>query len=107
MKKVVFLTPSEASPGFALAGVTHYTASSDEAEQLLKKVIEDPDTGVAVIDERLASAIDDDRFREVEMRWSGILLVLPSPVAGGEQMEEDYIERLVRRAIGYHVRLQT
>jgi V/A-type H+-transporting ATPase subunit F len=106
MKKIIFITPADAHPGFALAGVTHYASSSDDAEALLKKVMADPDTGVAVIDERLAMTIEEDRFREMERRWFGILLVLPSPGGAGGEAAEDYARRLIRKAIGYHVRVR-
>lgn len=106
MKKIVFITPGDARPGFALAGVTQHTAEPEEAEALLRKLLADSDTGVAVIDERLSSAIDEERFREMEKRWFGILLVLPSPAGTGGEAMEDYAARLIRGAIGYHVRLQ-
>jgi len=35
----------------------------------------------------------------------GILLVLPSPVKPPAEVE-DYAARLIRRAIGYHVRIK-
>ncbi len=106
MKRIAFITPEDTRPGFALAGVTHHTARPEEAEALLAKVMADPDTGLAVIEERLASAIDEERFQEMERRWFGVLLVLPSPAEVGVA-EEDYVERLIRRAIGYHLRLSS
>jgi vacuolar-type H+-ATPase subunit F/Vma7 len=106
MKKIVFITPDNVAPGFALAGVTHYTSSPGEAEALLRRVMADPDTGVAVIDERLAMVVEEERFREMEKRWFGILLVLPAPQGAGRETMEDYARRLISRAIGYHVRLQ-
>ncbi len=106
MKKIVFITPAGVYPGFALAGVTHYTSLPSETEELLRKVMGDPDTGVAVVDERLAATVDEERFREMERRWFGILLVLPSPEGSAGESMEDYAQRLIRRAIGYHVRLQ-
>ena len=33
------------------------------------------------------------------------LLVLPTP-AGVVPVEEDYLQRLIRRALGYHVRIR-
>jgi V/A-type H+-transporting ATPase subunit F len=64
----------------------------------------DPDIGVVVIDERLVRAIPEQRFAELEERWFGLLVTLPAPerMAG----EEDHLQRLIRRALGYHVRLQ-
>jgi vacuolar-type H+-ATPase subunit F/Vma7 len=82
----------------------HYVASEEEAEQTLAKIMSDPDTGLVIIDERIIRRIDDEKMRETEGRWRGILLVLPSPVKSSEV--EDYATRLIRRAVGYHVRLQ-
>ena len=66
----------------------------------------DPDSGVVVIDERLLTGIGEERFREMERRWYGMLIVLPSPEKVGAEGVEDYAQRLIKRAIGYHVRLQ-
>ena len=39
------------------------------------------------------------------LRWSpGMVVLLPAPAAGAP-LEEDYVLRLIRRAIGYQVRL--
>jgi vacuolar-type H+-ATPase subunit F/Vma7 len=104
MKKIVFITPREARYGFSLCGVTQDVVAPEEAEAAILRAMGDPDIGVVIIDERLIEAVGDERFREMEKRWFGILLVLPSPEWGGEP-EEDYAQRMIRRAIGYHVRL--
>ena len=106
MKKVVVLTPHDVRYGFTLAGADQKPASPAEAEELLKAVIADPDTGVVVIDERLLAGMDEERFREMEKRWYGIMVVMPAPATGDGAAQEDYALRLIRRAIGYHVRLQ-
>jgi V/A-type H+-transporting ATPase subunit F len=41
----------------------------------------------------------------MEKRWYGILLVLPAPERVGVEVE-DYAMSLIKRAIGYHVRLK-
>jgi V/A-type H+-transporting ATPase subunit F len=58
-----------------------------------------------VIDERLIAGIDDVRLREIERTWAGIMIILPSPVAAPGELE-DYAAKLIRKAIGYHVRLR-
>jgi len=76
----------------------------DEAQAAIQQAMADPDCGVVVIDERLLAGMSEERFREMEKRWFGVLIVLPAP----EKVEEegvDYAERLIRRVIGYHVRL--
>lgn len=103
MKRIVFITALESEYGFGLAGVTHYTCKPEELEEKLREEMGRVDVGILVIEERLAKLIPENRIRVMEEGWHGILLVLPSPEGAGG--EDDYAERLVRRAIGYHVRL--
>lgn len=105
MKNITFITPREARYGFSLSGAVQHCVAPEDAEGALRQVLADPDSGVVVIDERLLAGIDETRFREMEQRWYGILLVLPAP-GKAEAEEEDYALRLIRRAVGYHVRLQ-
>jgi V/A-type H+/Na+-transporting ATPase subunit F len=106
MNSLVFLTPADARPGFTLAGAHQQTVSGGEAATVLQQLLADPDPQVVVVDERLLADIGETRFRELAQRWRGILIVLPAPGAGA-RLEEDYALRLIRRAIGYQVRLQT
>ncbi len=105
MKKIVFLTHRDAEFGFGLAGIPQYVASEEEGQERLEKIMSEADTGLIIIDERMMKGMDEERMRESEGRWSGILLVLPSPVKPVAEVE-DYAVRLIRRAIGYHVRLK-
>ncbi len=104
MKKVAVITPPDARYGFSLAGVTQFTVRPEEAGAAVERAMRDPECGVVVIDERLVGAIGDERFREMERRWFGVLVVLPAPEKLGEG--EDYAEKLIRKVIGYHVRLK-
>jgi vacuolar-type H+-ATPase subunit F/Vma7 len=72
VKKIVFITPGDARPGFALAGFQQHT------------------TTIAGVEETLLS----------------VLVVLPAPEQKGAESQEDYALRIIRKAIGYHVRLQ-
>jgi len=105
MKKIAFITPEDSEFGFGLAGMPQYVARQEDAEEVLKKIVSETDTGLVIIDERMTSGMDDKRMREIEDRWRGILLVLPSPVKPAAEVE-DYAARLIRKAIGYHVRLK-
>jgi vacuolar-type H+-ATPase subunit F/Vma7 len=105
MKTISFLTPTDASYGFSLTGVSQYTAKAGEVEGTLIRIMTETETGLAIIDERLLQGIPGERLRELELGWHGILLVLPSPEKPPAEVE-DYAARLIRRAIGYHVRLK-
>ena len=105
MKKVIFITEPAARLGFSLAGIDQYVAEPQELEDILSKAVADPENGLVVIDERLTTSFDEERMKEIEGAWSGVIVVLPSPLAGAGEIE-DYATRLVRRAVGYHVRIR-
>jgi V/A-type H+/Na+-transporting ATPase subunit F len=105
LKKIAFITPEDARFGFGLAGMPQYIAGQEEAEERLREIVAESAAGLIIIDERIIKGIDEEKMREIEDRWHGILLVLPSPVKPTAEVE-DYAVRLIRRAIGYHVRLK-
>lgn len=105
MKKIAFITMPDAEFGFGLAGVNQYVAEHGHALETLNEAISHPTTGLVIIDERLLRDIGEENMRAMEKRWDGILLVLPSPGRPVEEAE-DYLSRLIRRAIGYHVRFK-
>lgn len=105
MKKVVFMTPSDAEYGFKLTGLSHYACADEDVEETLRNITAEPGTGLLIVDERLLENIEEERFKEIEGSWKGIMVVMPSPEER-ELEAEDYATRLIKRAIGYHVRLQ-
>jgi len=106
MKKIAFITPPDASYGFGLSGVPQQIVKAVETEEALKNRMAEPGNGLIIIDERLLQGMTEERLRELEQAWQhGILLVLPSPIKPPAEVE-DYAARLIRRAIGYHVRLK-
>ncbi len=105
MKKIAFITPLDAEYGFSLTGIGQYPVDAVHAEGKLREVMGDPDAGLVIIDERLLAGLGEERIRGLEHGWPGIFLVLPSPEKAPPEAE-DYAARLIRRAIGYHVRLK-
>lgn len=103
MKEICFLTPLDARFAFRLAGVRQMVLSPGEAEAGLRQATEDPDIGLVMIDERLVAEISEETFQALERRWPGAITVLPAPEE--EAAVDEYVLRLVRRAIGYQVRL--
>ena len=105
MKKIAFITPKDTEFGFLLAGVNQYITGKEDFIPMLKSILPDPDTVLVVVDERLLRDGNEEKMREMEHTWHGIIIVLPSPEQAVEEIE-DYASRLIRRAIGYHVRLK-
>lgn len=105
MKKIVFLTPGDAEFGFRLAGVSQYVAGQGDEEKGLENSKSDEDAGLIIVDERTMKGISEEKMTETQRRWDGIIVVLPSPVKPASEVD-DYAARLIRSAIGYHVRLK-
>jgi vacuolar-type H+-ATPase subunit F/Vma7 len=104
MKSIAFVTVQDAEFGFNLAGTDQYVSDEKNLIALLKNIMLKPDTGLIIIDERLINSHTEEKIREAERIWNGVLIVLPSPERPKAEIE-DYASRLIRRAIGYHVRL--
>lgn len=104
MKKLAFITPVDAEHGFQLAGFSQYITDKNEAASVLDKIVQDAEYGLAVVDERLLDDGLEKKIKVLRELWDGIIVMLPPP-AVVSAAEEDYAARLLRRAIGYHVRL--
>lgn len=98
------LAPAEARLGFALAGVRQREVAADQVWTVLHETMADMEVGVIAADERLLAGLDPLRLRELTTRWGGILVTLPAPAVAGP-LVEDELQRLIRRALGYHVKL--
>lgn len=105
MRGILVMTPAEARYGFALAGVRQRTVAAADILPALREALADPAIGVIAADERLLADLDPLLLHDLQARWSGILVTLPAP-AGVARPAEDELQRLVRRALGYHIRLE-
>jgi V/A-type H+-transporting ATPase subunit F len=105
LKKILVITPPDAEYGFGLAGVVHLTARRDEFRGVLEKAGDMADIGLTAIDERFLEDISEDEMRGIERKWRGMLVLLPAPELPGMEVE-DYAMALIRRTIGYHLRLR-
>lgn len=104
MKRVIFITPEDTKYGFSLVGVRQVIASKENVEAVLDRALSEEGTGIVVLDERLSRKLDPERLRIMEERWFGIFLILPAPERPIEGIE-DYALEMIKRTIGYHVRL--
>lgn len=105
MKRIVFITPPDARYGFSLTGVRQIDTAPERMEPTLMELVSDAGIGVIVIDERLSRETSPELLQQIEKRWHGLIVVLPAPEEA-VVAEEDYAMRLIRRAIGYQVRLR-
>ena len=93
--------------GFRLAGVKVAAADTPaEAEAHLTAILEEGQCGLLLIVEQLALGLSEQLQRRVER--AGLPLVVPLPMETawrGEERSLQYLLELIRRSIGYQMRI--
>lgn len=108
MYRLIVLTDPETADGFRLAGVDVAVAESPElARKTLATLIDEDDSGIIAVNERLMGAVDDRLQRKIDSIYRPIVVSLP--FREKLEMGEDhraYLSRLIRRAIGFDITLR-
>ena len=111
MKRIVRAVASPVQCiGFRMAGLvaSEVTPLSDPADigDALLLAAGVPDTGILLVEQSVFDAAPELVRRDLEHRASPIVVTVPSPAfEHAPAAAEDYILELLRRAIGYRVRL--
>lgn len=106
-QRLVVIASPGLSAGFALAGVPVFEASSGvDAAQRIDTLADSQNVGVIIIDEPLYRDIPDDTRRVLEGAALPVVIPVPGPDWTTESSAHEYIVEILRRAIGYRVRLQ-
>jgi V/A-type H+/Na+-transporting ATPase subunit F len=108
MPKMLILTDSETATGFRLAGVEVREANNTTAQKALEESITSDKYGLVVVDESLIT--DPIKSSERAMRGRSLPVILPMQGLGAAFGETDdakgYMKELVRRAIGFDIKLE-
>lgn len=103
---VVIASPG-LSAGFALAGVqVIQVADARDASRTLERLVDEPSTGVVIIDEPLYRELPEEQRRGFTRSATPVVIPVPGPDWTAESTAHEYIVEILRRAIGYRVRLQ-
>jgi vacuolar-type H+-ATPase subunit F/Vma7 len=105
MNRIVALTPADADNGFACCGAVQHAVAPGRAAEILERALNESRNGVVILDERLLEEVGEEMLHSLEQRWPGVLVVLPAP--GVSRAGEDYAMRLIRKAVGYQVKVKT
>ena len=105
MYKFVVVTDPDSASGFRLAGVDVIEASTmDEVKKIIPDLLYQDDTGIVALNEDFVPALDDKLMTRIEKSYRPI--IIPIPARNQTVSRISYIERLLRRAIGYNVVLR-
>lgn len=105
MYKFMVLTDPDTAAGFRMAGVeTREAANAEEVRRILPVLLQDEDAGIIAVSEEFMQGLDDRLTARIEQLSRPIVIPIPGRARGGGGMA--YIERLLRRAIGYNIVLR-
>lgn len=106
-RRLVVIAGPGLSVGFSLAGVRVFEATdSAHAAHQLDKLIADKHAGVVIIEESLHQNLPEETNRALRRASFPVVIPVPGPKWTAESSAHEYIVEILRRAIGYRVRLQ-
>jgi V/A-type H+/Na+-transporting ATPase subunit F len=102
MHKFIVVTDRDSAIGFRLAGVDAFEASGpEETKSVITSLGSKSDTGILAVDEDLLASLDEKLRDKLEKMRRPI--VIPIPSRSKQIDKRSYVERLLRKAIGYNV----
>ena len=108
--KVLAISERELAGGFALAGIeTCAVSDAKQASEVLAKIIADGQYGIVIMDEKLSSGLDRQVSIALSQSNGPMIVAVPAELRwlDTEKMpHDDYVARLIRRAIGYQLNIK-
>jgi V/A-type H+-transporting ATPase subunit F len=105
MYKFVIVTDSDRASGFRLAGAEVIEAeNSEEARAKIPPLLYKDDIGIVAVNEEYMYALDETMMDRIEKMHRPLIIPLPSK--SKEVDRRTYIERLLKKAIGYNIVLK-
>jgi len=106
--RLTVITDSDTALGFRLAGVkvTEVTGADEAAERLLA-LLRSKEAGIVIYNEEYQSAIPEKNQAALEESLTPIFFAIPvARTARISERREEYLARLLRRAIGYQLKIK-
>lgn len=106
-QRLVVIASQGLSAGFALTGVPVFEAKNGaDAAARIERLAESEHAGVVLLDETLYREIPEEIRRGLQRSALPLVIPVPGPDWTSEASAHEYIVEILRRAIGYRVRLQ-
>ncbi len=105
MYKFVIVTDSDRASGFRLAGAEVFEVrDTEEAKTVIPPLLHKDDIGIVAVNEEYMLSLDEKLMDRIEKMHRP--LIIPIPARKKEVDRRTYIERLLRKAIGYNIVLK-
>ncbi|MES0490062.1 MAG: V-type ATP synthase subunit F [Leptospirales bacterium] len=107
MAEVIVITTPGKNLGFELAGFDTITIEEVEATETIDQISSDEKYGLVCIEEKLYMAVKKDIAERIRKKGLPVVMPLHIPDTFAEtSAREGHIARLIRRTIGYQVKLK-
>jgi vacuolar-type H+-ATPase subunit F/Vma7 len=108
MGNIIALVDEETVLGFRLAGIgARSTETPEELRRSSESLLVDPRVRLVLVDESLFRRLPEKFQRKLEDSRSPVFIPIPAFRLSKSAMKpEEYVARLMRRAIGYHIKIR-
>lgn len=108
MARLIVITDPDTALGFRLAGVdVREVGAQEEAAEQLLSLLRSRKAGIVIYNEEYRWGLPEKSLSEMEESVSPVFYAIPVSQATREgDMREHYLARLLRRAIGYQLKLK-
>jgi len=105
--RVALLSRPETAPAFALTGLRPLVVQDPgDAGRRLAALLDDARVGLVLLDSPLHDGLDPELQRRLSTRPVPLVVPMPAPSWAEHAVADRVIVELLRRAIGYQVRLR-
>ena len=108
MRNVVALVDGETALGFRLAGIgVRATDTPEELRRSSESLLADPGVRLVLVDESLFGQLPERLQRKLSDSRSPVFVPIPAFRPEERALKpEEYVARLMRRAIGYQIKIR-
>lgn len=107
MNRLAVITDSGTSTGFRMAGVDTFEVSTNpQLQAKLAELIRTDAYGMIAVNLDLAADLGEEVDRMMKTRALPVILPFPVPKGGSVESGEAYLNKLVKDAIGFYVKLK-
>ncbi len=85
---------SEFVLGFRLAGIKKALEVEEAPNEVVRKVMEDEDVGIIIIDQKTIDKLDERTREDVEMSVSPVAVIL------SEESSQESLRKMIKKSIG-------
>jgi len=108
MARVAIITDPDTALGFRLAGVDAYSVlSHQETEDYIKRFLRNREYEIVAYSDEYSEHLPEPLHRKIEESILPIFISIPSVKSWREVgREEEYVERVLQRALGFYVKIR-